>query len=676
MWSSRAKPALTLWASSYLGCVAFPVGELVARGELGSTALLAQLLWLALLASAPVSMAVAVAWRMASSRRALRLVSTVALALLGTLFAWDHSDFLLSGAHWAAHPQRTSYQLMVAASIGMFSGAGWSWLLWGYRTPRNGWSRPFWVVVSTLSVAGCVFVVIRYRAYDYSVAQIVLPACILCAAMLHGSNRERPGRPIVLVVAGICILFAVGAQFDESLTAVGEREAIAKSRIGALARLYLLPSLRRGDDLSSGGLDCPETRSVVNGELSWAGSDARRNVIVVTVDALREDVVGTAVGDRPVTPELSHWLNSATSFDNATTTYPATLFAIGSAFTGLSPAELYLFPGLPETIFTLSHAHIDRQIAVLPDVSWFKLPIVEEFLTRGVDVDFVATDGDATAALIERLRSARADDETVMAWVHYYSPHAPYRTHPGLEMGAGKKNAYLSEVAHFDRELGKLMRFLEEDGWLKDSLVVFFSDHGEALGERSYWGHHVYLDGWMIDVPLVLWHADLAPDTRSAGVGLADVAPTVLHFLGLPMPNDIGAESLFTLTPDDAERPSFTEAFPIRGRQLFDGFRLDELDDASIGDRLSQIRVANQGYEPKIAITQGPYRLIQHRAADASFLFERGAGSNEEGSGRRGDSERAAILEENLARWQREQLRRIRCRLNLQVDTPSSTDAE
>ena len=118
--------------------------------------------------------------------------------------------------------------------------------------------------------------------------------------------------------------------------------------------------------------------------------NGRRNVIIVTVDALRKDVVGMQVDGRPVTPELTRLAKAGVSFASATSTYPATLFAMGSAFTGLSPAELYLSPALPDTIFTRSRAQVDRQFAVLPDVSWFRLPIVGQFLAPGVETEFAA----------------------------------------------------------------------------------------------------------------------------------------------------------------------------------------------------------------------------------------------------------------------------------------------
>jgi arylsulfatase A-like enzyme len=262
-----------------------------------------------------------------------------------------------------------------------------------------------------------------------------------------------------------------------------------------------------------------------------------------------------------------------------------------------------------------------------------------------------------------------------MAWIHYYSPHDPYEPWPAFPFGKGKRNAYLSEVAFVDRELGRLMQYLEGDGWLEDTLVIFFSDHGQALGESSYWGHHVYLNAWMIDVPLVLWHADLSPARAVVGASLADVAPTVLHFLGLPIPSDIGAESLFTLDSDLPNRPTFSEAFPVRGRELFDRFSLPTLDDASIRERLRSIRVASQGYEPKGAITRDRYRLIHHRGADTTSLYDREA-DPEELQQSPANGEVRKLLKSELERWEREQLRRIRCRLQLTAEQPARSRLE
>lgn len=667
-------PALISWASAYVGCAVFLLAGLLPRASI-SIALLGQLFWLALVGSIPTTLVLAAASRMSRAPGAAVGASAAAVLMFGLALGWEHTDFLLSGPQWMFHPQRRLARIVMVSAIGLLAAGGWAWLILGARTERRRWLAA-WIASSLFAVGLLTAALVRYRAYDYSMAQLVFPAGVLSGAIVYLLVRESRHWPIVLGAAAACVLFGAGSRFEPTWVATGQREVIAHSRAAALTTLYVLPHFRREETWSIAGKACSEPRAAVEQSPIGIEPDERRNVIIVTVDALRNDVLGVEVGGRPVTPELMRLAKSGVSFTRATSTYPATLFAVGSAFTGLSPAELYLSPALPDTIFTRSRAHVDRQLAVLPDVSWFRLPIVEQFLAPGAETAFAPTDAAATDALITRLQAARADDASVMAWVHYYAPHDPYQAHREFPFGRGKKNAYLSEVAYFDRELGRLMRYLTEDGWLEDTLVVFFSDHGEALGEKSYWGHHVYLNGWMIDVPLVLWHAKLAASEPRVGVSLADVAPTVLHFLGLPAPSDIPAQSLFTLDPNLPNRPSFSEAFPVRGRELFDSFRLPALDDTSIRARLRSIRAASKGYEPKGAITRGRYRLIHHRGAGTTLFYDHQADPGEALDQGSSIPEASEILGRELERWEQEQLRRIECRLQLIEERPATPRPE
>ena len=656
-------PILTLWASAYLGCVLFLLADLSPQ-ESVPTALLGELSWLALMGSIPTTLVLGAAFRAARSPRAVIAASTLAVILFGLAIGWEHTDFLLAGPQWTRHPQRQLVRVAMASAFGLLAAGGWLWLILGARTRDRRWTAA-WMTFTVLAVALLMATIVLYRAYDYSMAQLVFPAGLLSGAVVYLMARGSRLGLVILGAAAACLLFGLGSRLDPALVATGKREVMVHSRAGALATLYVLPHFRREDSWSTAGKACPNPRPVMDRSPIGIEPDGRRNVIIVTVDALRKDVMGTQVDGRPVTPELRRLAKAGVSFANATSTYPATLFAMGSAFTGLSPAELYLSPALPDTIFTRSRTQVDRQFAVLPDVSWFRLPIVGELLASGVETEFAGTDPAATDALIARLRAAREDDASIMAWVHYYAPHHPYRHHRDFLFGKGPKNAYLSEVAHFDREIGRLMRYLNDDGWLEDTLVVFFSDHGEALGEQSYWGHHVYLNGWMIDVPLVLWHPSLSSSEPRVGVSLADVAPTVLHFLGLPIPSDIAARSLFTLDPNLPDRPSFSEAFPVRGRELFDNFQLSALDDASIRARLRGIRSASKGYEPKGAITRGRYRLIHHRGADTTLVYDLEAGPNEHLDDGSASREASKLLQSELERWEQEQMQRIQCRLQL-----------
>jgi arylsulfatase A-like enzyme len=168
----------------------------------------------------------------------------------------------------------------------------------------------------------------------------------------------------------------------------------------------------------------------------------------------------------------------------------------------------------------------------------------------------------------------------------------------------------------------------------------------------------------MVDVPLVLWHASLEPSRPRVGVSLADVAPTILHFLGIPRPADLPARSLFTLEPDAKGRASYSEAFPVRGDALFDSFRLTARE-ATIRARLRGIRVASEGYEPKGAITLDDQRLIHHRGAGATLLYDRARDGSETRVGAIQTPERSGLLLSELERWEHDQLERIQCRLRL-----------
>jgi len=670
MDSKQFDSILMLWTGAYLGAAFFLMAGLLPHGTV-SIGLLAQLSWLALLGSIPTTLALAAASRLAGSRRPVVVASTLVLVALTMAVGWEHIDFLLSGPRWLDHPRRLLLEVAMLSMFGSLAGAGWLWLILGFRLRRGSWGA-IWIALSIVAVGLLTAAIVRYRAYDYSMAQLVFPAGLLSGAILYLIIRNSPRRFITASLAAVCLLLGVGSRFAPALVATGQREVIGQSRAGALATLYVLPHMSRETSLWSSGTGCPEPKPIVETSPIGILPAERRNVILITVDALRKDIVGLERDGRPVTPQLSRLVAKGVSFTNATSTYPATLFAIGSAFTGLSPAELYISPSLPETIFTRSRAHIDQQIAVLPDVAWFRLPIVQQFLAPGVETEFAITDADATDALVARLRQARQNDASMMAWVHYYAPHDPYEPQAAFPFGEGKKNAYLSEVAYFDRELGRLMDYLERDRWLDDSLVIFFSDHGEALGEKSYWGHHVYLNGWMVDIPLVLWHAAFAPAEPRVGVSLADVAPSVLHFLGLPLPSDIAAQSLFTLDPNLPKRATFSEAFPVRGRELFDSFRLPALDDATIRARLQSIRASSKGYEPKGAISLDGHRLIRHRGAGTAVFFDHETNPGEDRGLRSADPDARQLLEIELDRWEQAQLRRIECRLQLSGNRPES----
>lgn len=99
---------------------------------------------------------------------------------------------------------------------------------------------------------------------------------------------------------------------------------------------------------------------------------------------------------------------------------------------------------------------------------------------------------------------------------------------------------YALEVAHADRELGRLLDSLRARGLYDSSWIVVASDHGEALGEHGLTGHVDTLYDELLHVPLLIKPPTGSPhlETLRAASGdlvrLMDVVPTLLEGLGLP----------------------------------------------------------------------------------------------------------------------------------------------
>lgn len=116
---------------------------------------------------------------------------------------------------------------------------------------------------------------------------------------------------------------------------------------------------------------------------------------------------------------------------------------------------------------------------------------------------------------------------------------------------------YLGMVQHLDEAVGRLVTALEQQGILDDTLVIFTSDHGIALGQHGLMGkQNLYEHSTRI--PLIVAGAGIAEGRRSdALVWHADTAATVLDVAGLPELTAAEGESLLPLVTGGSIRQSF-----------------------------------------------------------------------------------------------------------------------
>jgi arylsulfatase A-like enzyme len=117
-------------------------------------------------------------------------------------------------------------------------------------------------------------------------------------------------------------------------------------------------------------------------------------------------------------------------------------------------------------------------------------------------------------------------------------------------------NEYDREVIHLDRWVGQLLDHLERSGLAARTLVILTSDHGEFLGERLFIGHAKDPHSEVVDVPLIVWEPGATPGRVSRPVQSPDVFPTILRYLGLPVPEGTQGQPLL-----EADHPTVSEDY-------------------------------------------------------------------------------------------------------------------
>jgi arylsulfatase A-like enzyme len=291
---------------------------------------------------------------------------------------------------------------------------------------------------------------------------------------------------------------------------------------------------------------------------------ARPDILIVTVDTLRADRLGSYGYARKTSPQLDRLLKGGVRFSQARVVEPLTNPSICSMMTSLYPQDhgasrngLRMRRGLASLPKSLSDHGYDTAAIVGNWTLKNKLSGLgehfddyESLLTRKRWFGFLrseATAADLTAAAIEWLDDHRADgsNRPFMLWVHYVEPHAPYRFQEefaeplGLAVDSKKlppSDRYDTEVAFVDHAIGRLIREVESQ---LDSppLILFASDHGESLGEHDYWGHgrNLYEPGLRIPMGLT-WRGRIPAGVVHAPALNIDLAPTILSLLDIPIP--------------------------------------------------------------------------------------------------------------------------------------------
>jgi arylsulfatase A-like enzyme len=283
----------------------------------------------------------------------------------------------------------------------------------------------------------------------------------------------------------------------------------------------------------------------------------RANFLLVTVDALRPDHLGSGGYARDTSPNLDAFAATAVRFERALAQSTRSIRSIPAMFTGLYPSQIgygpeYLYPSLlPENRTVAEELQAaGYQTAVVMGTNYFDR--TGGFFQGFTDVYQSPTYKPPRSLPIDqtlpRLRAMAASARPFFLWVHFFNVHEEYlwdRT--PSRYGDAPKDKYDTEIRFMDEQVKRLLDEVRALGLNDRTVVIFASDHGEAFGEHGTQGHSWTLYEEELRATLMIRVPGIAPRVVSEEVGLFDLMPTMLNLAGIPMPRPVPARSLVPL---------------------------------------------------------------------------------------------------------------------------------
>ena len=330
------------------------------------------------------------------------------------------------------------------------------------------------------------------------------------------------------------------------------------------------------------------------------------NIVLITVDTLRADHLGSYGYHRPTSPQLDELAARGVRFDRAWSQAPWTLPSMATAHTSLYPsqhravraetplsrkwvtlAEVLQNAGY-RTLAVVSHLFVGRRLGLDQGFAVF-----DESNARGDDA---VTSPHITATALKTLGSEMPLSRPFFLWVHYFDPHFSYVRQKKFGFANGYRgrvqspiqatklkelerdaqphdiafieSVYDEEIAFTDEWIGQLLRGI--NGFVAGRPTLFFvtGDHGEYFMEHGRLGHGQDVYEELIRVPLIM-AGDLDPALQGRvvreTVELASLARTIASQAGLN-PEQFGGEDLLELARSGGEpRLSFSEGIHAWG---------------------------------------------------------------------------------------------------------------
>jgi arylsulfatase A-like enzyme len=155
----------------------------------------------------------------------------------------------------------------------------------------------------------------------------------------------------------------------------------------------------------------------------------------------------------------------------------------------------------------------------------------------------------ATSTSSGQAGSGQEDQPFFIYYAHNY-PHTPYAVEPQFK-GSSKDGVRGDVIQGLDWSVGEIVKALEANGILDNTLIIFSSDNGPVAEKyaKPYSGtKYVSMEGGQRVPFIIYWKGKVQPAVSDVPVIAMDLFPTLSELIGAPMPADRIYDGV-TLTP-------------------------------------------------------------------------------------------------------------------------------
>ncbi|MDD9939184.1 MAG: sulfatase [Myxococcales bacterium] len=352
-------------------------------------------------------------------------------------------------------------------------------------------------------------------------------------------------------------------------------------------------------------------------------------VILLTVDALRADVVDTEGEHREVAPNLVEMGEQGLELTRAWSAAPYTMASIRSMFIGI-----YYLQQQGRSAGKLRHAIGQKaRVGARPylaamleraGVTTVNLKTHAKFTRDGgicrgfgeeANLGSHAPAKKVVAGVLKRL----GDDPQgpLFIYSHIFDPHSPYNL--GGDEGPPWER-YLAEVSMVDRAIGTLRRELRKRGLHNRTYLIVTSDHGEAFGEHGRDFHATTVYEEMIRIPLLIEGPGVGAHRVDRPAGLIDVAPTILSLFGQPTPGYVMGQSLVPFMR--GERPELSRPLAVDGGRAMRAMLFEQRWKAMVDEKRGTEEVYDLREDPEERRNLAEQPHAQQRIATLRAFFK------------------------------------------------------